>query len=186
MVQKLYIWWTPGNLNQLNTLPVVSGIPQGSILGPLLFTIYVSDIQSVTQSCSSEFYIDNAKLHLSFTVHNHQKCHKQHIHSRFFLVLTKPDQGTTTVTMDKTDEVQERQIFLNDAQSYKSIEHLMVKNTLDKTKRLITELYHAKFIDEMTYKWLSRTQNPFEYILLMGTSFYITVEVTQNARISHE
>jgi len=42
---------------------VISGIPQGSILGPLLFLIYVSDIQEICQSGSDLYlYADDAKL----------------------------------------------------------------------------------------------------------------------------
>ena len=44
------------------------GVPQGSILGPALFTIYLNNIPSIPDVCSLESYVDDSKLYLSFSV----------------------------------------------------------------------------------------------------------------------
>ena len=41
-------------------------MPQGSILGPLLFTVYVNDLPSVPRYCQSAIYVDDDKLFLAF------------------------------------------------------------------------------------------------------------------------
>ena len=47
-------------------LPLEFGVPQGSILGPVLFTIYVNDLLSVPERCISASYVDDSKMYLSF------------------------------------------------------------------------------------------------------------------------
>ena len=51
-------------------LPLKYGVPQGSILGPVLFTIYVNDLLSVPDRCKSACYVDDTKLYLSFPSSN--------------------------------------------------------------------------------------------------------------------
>lgn len=46
---------------------VSSGVPQGSILGPILFSLYVNDLPNVLKYCKIEIFADDVQLYYEFT-----------------------------------------------------------------------------------------------------------------------
>ena len=45
-------------------LPLSVGVSQGSIVGPVLFTLYVNDLLSVPKHCQAMGYVDDTKIFL--------------------------------------------------------------------------------------------------------------------------
>ena len=52
---------------------VTSGIPQGSVLGPVLFVIYINDLVDVVKHSSIKLYADDSKLYIRSSQENSEK-----------------------------------------------------------------------------------------------------------------
>ena len=50
-------------MSNLIFLSVAKGVPQGSVLGPALFTIFINDIISSLHDCQAHLYADDTVLY---------------------------------------------------------------------------------------------------------------------------
>ena len=57
-----------------SSFPVLSDVPQGSVLVPLLFLIYINDFPEDVSNSTARFFADDTLLYL--TIHNSSDCTK--------------------------------------------------------------------------------------------------------------
>jgi hypothetical protein len=69
-----------GNKSISSELPINIGVPQGSILGPLLFLLYVNDLPSIFSSCKCHMYADDTTLYCKArTIGEAERCLQENL-----------------------------------------------------------------------------------------------------------
>ncbi len=55
------------NQSESDSLPVISGVPQGGILSTILFLLYVNDLPDFVKISMIKIFADDVKIYLSFS-----------------------------------------------------------------------------------------------------------------------
>ena len=84
------------------TIDVISGVPQGTVLGPLLFLIYIDDIFSVVKHSKIKVFADDSKLHKDISSHFDQLL----LHEDFLSVVQWANINIMELNQDKFQPLQ--------------------------------------------------------------------------------
>ena len=57
--------------NSSNMRDITHGIPQGSVLGPLLVLLYINDLPTIVKNCENTFFADDTKIFGDYNENSH-------------------------------------------------------------------------------------------------------------------
>ena len=149
-----------GNTNS-GELPISCGVPQGSVLGPLLFLIYINDLCNCTNALDLHLFADDSNL---FFCHKSLVCLEKIINTELAHVETWLNTNKLSLNISKSNFV----IFHPPQKKVNDPIKLCVNNTL------LEEKNHVKYLGIMmdnNLNWKSHAT----YIEKHRNSFQIAI-----------
>ena len=159
-----------------NIIRVLSGVPQGTVLGPLLFILYINDLFSVVKHSKIKIFADDSKLHKSISSPTDSKLLQEDLHavvrwatnnnmelneSKFQLLqhgkhqdLQKPYKLSTGLVISSDDVVKDLGVFIDKDLSWR--QHI-TKKTAEAARKAGWVLRTFSIRDKSTMLLLFKT-----------------------------
>ena len=82
-----------------NYQDITCGVPQGSILGPMLFLLYINDINGTLSLCKSRLYADDTVV---YATHSNEAIAHDWLHKDLQVLMNWFSMNRLTINLDKT------------------------------------------------------------------------------------
>lgn len=106
------------------SLPISSGVPQGSILGPILFSLYINDLPGVLKFCSIHIFADDVQIYYG-CLDNSSAIISRKMNEDLARIHEWSNKNKLVLNVDKTNA-----IFINNTHSHNILKPILEFNNL--------------------------------------------------------
>ncbi|MEM7106546.1 MAG: reverse transcriptase family protein [Bacteroidota bacterium] len=148
---------------------VVSGVPQGSVLGPLLFLLYINDIVGVCKNSNVKLFADDSKVYFKCKDHSDYV----RLHSDVESVLKWMDANQLSVAVEKCSVLHVGGSAVNPSRSYQvnGIDIPPVNQIKDLGVKISSDLKFSSHCTELATKAFQRSNLFFKCFRCRDPSF---------------
>ncbi len=129
-----------------NPLPVTVGVPQGSILGPMLFLLFLNDLTAVMETYTTNMFADDTEIEHTCKPEDHSTL-ENNINSDLSRLKSYFDTNRLSINVTKCEFMQ-----IGTYQSIAKMPNIMIHINNEPLKKVSIAKYLGMYIDE-NLKW---------------------------------